>query len=138
MGRTTKFREQHDEMLSITSEIKKHLNIKQLSNDANEVRSLLSRLLGKLSVHLAMEDKSLYPSLFEHSDERVKSMAKRYSDEMGGIAGTVNTYKNQWLSSSKIQDNPSEFINQTKGLFGALAKRIERENAELYKMVDEM
>ncbi len=45
------------------SEISTHSNVDALSNDASEVRSLLSKLLGKLNVHLSMEDKTLYPKL---------------------------------------------------------------------------
>ncbi len=138
MSGTKTFRDQHDNLLKIASEISVHLNVDELLNDASEVRSLLSKLLGKLTIHLAMEDKALYPRLLEHSDERVKSMAKRFIDEMGSLGEAVNAYKNKWPSALPIQKDPSDFIDQTKGIFDALAKRIERENNELYKMVDEL
>lgn len=138
MSATKRYREQHDDMLSIASEISAHLNVDKLSNDANEVRSLLSKLLGKLGVHLAMEDKTLYPKLLDHPDESVKSMAKRFSDEMGGIGEAINAYKNAWPHPIAIQNDPSSFIEQTKGIFDALSKRIDRENNELYKIVDQL
>ncbi len=138
MSETQHFREQHDDLLKIASEISAHLNVDELSNDASEVRSLLSKLLGKLTIHLAMEDKALYPRLLEYSDERIKSMAKRFIDEMGGLGEVVKSYNNTWSSALPIQKNPSDFIVQTKGIFDALAKRIERENNELYKIVDEL
>ena len=138
MSKTKSFRDQHDDLLKIVSEISAHLNVDELSNDASEVRSLLSKLLGKLNVHLSMEDKALYPKLLEHSDERVKSMAKRFIDEMGGIGKAVKAYKDKWPSALQIQKDPSDFIEQTKGIFDALAKRIEKENNELYKAVDEL
>ncbi len=138
MSETTRFRDQHDDLLKIASEISAHLNVDELSKDASEVRSLLSKLLGKLSNHLAMEDKVLYPKLLGHSDERVKSLANRFIDEMGGIGKAVNAYKSKWPSPLHIQKDPSDFIEQTKGIFDALAKRIEKENNELYKTVDEL
>ncbi len=138
MSKTQRFRDQHDDLLKIASEISVHLNVDELSNDASEVRSLLSNLLGKLTFHLSMEDKSLYPRLLEHSDERVKSIAKRFIDEMGSLGEAVNAYKNKWPSALLIQKDPSDFIVQTKGIIDALAKRIESENNELYKIVDEL
>ncbi len=138
MSKTKSFRDQHNDLLKIASEISAHLNVDELSNDASEVRSLLSKLLGKLSVHLSMEDKVLYPKLLRHSDERVKSMAKRFIDEMGSIGQAVKAYKKKWPSALQIQKDPSDFIEQTKGIFDALVKRIERENNELYKVVDEL
>ncbi len=138
MSKTKSFRDQHDDLLKIASEISAHLNVDELTKDASEVRSLLSKLLGKLGVHLSMEDKTLYPKLLEHSDERVKSMAKRFIDEMGGIGEAVKAYKGKWSSPVQIQKDPSDFIEQTKGIFDALVKRIEKENNELYKTVDEL
>ncbi len=132
------FRDQHDELLKIATEISAYLDVDKLSGDAGEVRGLLSQLLGKLSVHLSMEDKALYPKLSEHPDERVRSMARSFMEEMGGIGEAVNEYKSKWSSSLEIQKDPGDFIEQTKSLFDALSKRIERENSELYKVVDEL
>jgi hemerythrin-like domain-containing protein len=132
------FRDQHDELLKIASDISSYLDVDRLSENAGEVSRLLSQLLGKLSVHLSMEDKALYPKLSEHPDGRVRSMARSFIAEMGGIGEAVNEYKNKWSSSLEIQKNPRDFIEQTKGIFAALAQRIERENNELYRAVDEL
>ncbi|MCP4274293.1 MAG: hypothetical protein GY781_20415 [Gammaproteobacteria bacterium] len=125
-------------MLKITTEITPHLYVEELKNDASKVRLLLSKLLGKLAIHLAMEDQSLYPQMLDHTDERVKEMARKFMDEMGGLGEAVNAYRNKWPSDLPIQEEPAEFIAQTNEIFMALANRIERENRELYKMVDEL
>ncbi len=138
MSETKIFRDQHDELLKIASEISKHLSIDVLSKDAHEVRRLLSELLGNLDVHLTMEDKALYPQLLAHSDGRVKSVAGRFVYEMGGIGETLKDYRSKWRTPAAIQKDPSDFIKQTKAILDALTKRIEKENNELYKMVDEL
>ncbi len=119
MDNTKRYRDKHDELLKIATEISSHLNVDEISNSANEVRSLLSQLLGKLNVHLAMEDKSLYPRLLDHSDERVKSTAKKFIDEMGDVGKIVNSYNDKWSNASKIEKDPNAFIEQTKGIFDA-------------------
>lgn len=138
ISHTKIFRDLHDKLLKIVSEISAHLNVDELSNDVSEVRGLLFKLFAMLSVHLTMEDKVLYPKLLKHPDERVKSMARRFIDEMGGIGEAVEEYKNKWSSDLEIQKNPGDFIEQTKGIFGALVKRIEKENNELYKTIEEL
>ncbi|MCP4297723.1 MAG: hypothetical protein GY786_19155, partial [Proteobacteria bacterium] len=80
MGATKRFRDQHNDLLLIASEISLHLKAEYLSRDASETRLLVSKLLGKLSIHLAMEDKALYPQMLEHSDDRVRSMARKFMD----------------------------------------------------------
>ena len=138
MSETKRFRDQHDELLEIASEISAHLTVDELSNNASEVRLLLSKLFGVLSVHLAMEDKALYPRLLAHSDERVEAMARKFIDEMGGIGEAVKAYKNKWSNVLEIQKGPGDFIEQTKAVFDALAKRIEKEDNELFKTIDEL
>ncbi len=83
MSATKRFRDQHDQLLEMTSRISAHLKVDELSTDASKVCSLLYVMLGKLSVHLAAEDKALYPRLLEHSDENVKALARKFVDEMG-------------------------------------------------------
>lgn len=136
MGKTDDFRATHKELLSIAKDISGMLQEGSLAKDASAVRSLLSRLAGKLQVHLSTEDRSLYPHLLNSSDANVKATAQKYMDEMGGIAAAFKEYVSKWPHALAIQKAPADFIKDTKGIFDALAKRIEREDAELYTLVD--
>jgi hemerythrin-like domain-containing protein len=135
---TKRYVEQHDELLDLANDIIIRLNFKALAEDATEVRSLLSKFLGRLTVHLAMEDRSLYPSLLEQEDESVKAMARRFVNEMGGIAEAVDEYAAMWASAVAIQDNPKVFIAHTNNIINALARRIDKENNELYKAYNDL
>jgi hemerythrin-like domain-containing protein len=133
---TKNFRDQHDDLLAVVTDITKKLDPQKLAIDAKDVRLLLSRLLGKLSVHLTMEDKSLYPRLL--ANPKSKAVAKKFMDEMGGLGKVIDTYKNKWSSARKIQEDPISFIKDTRNIFATLGKRIEKENNELYKIADEL
>ncbi len=136
MGITSNFIQQHEDMLTVAKEMSKLLDPNILGKDAQPVRSLLSKLSAKLKIHLASEDKSLYPELLNHKDENVKATAKKFMDEMGSISSVFVKYTEKWVSADAIQKNPNDFIKETEGLFSALAKRIEKENKELYPLVD--
>lgn len=138
MNPTDSFRQQHTDLLSIAGEIHKRLNVETLKKDASEVRSLLSKLAGKLSVHLAMEDNSLYPNLLKHQDASVRVIANGFIKEMGGIKDVLGGYTKKWATSTSIQNDAAAFIKDTKDLFTALAKRIEKENNDLYSLVDRL
>lgn len=138
MSFTESYRKQHKEMLDIATQISQHLKPDVLAKDAKPVRSLLSQLFGKLNIHLAMEDKALYPRLLQHDDTKVKQMANSFIKEMGGIAEAAKEYNGKWAQITKIQDSPQEFIQDTKGLFSTLAKRIQKEDNELYELVDKI
>ena len=136
MGMTSNFIQQHEDMLRIAKEMSKLLDPNILGKDAQPVRSLLSKLSAKLKIHLASEDKSLYPELLNHKDANVKTTARKFVDEMGGISAVFVKYTEKWVSADAIQKNPNDFIKETEGLFSALANRIEKENKELYPLVD--
>lgn len=138
MDRTTSYRRQHSEMLNMANQMSRLLEPVSLGKDARVVRGLLSTLAGKLSVHLSMEDKSLYPNLLKSKDIRISSLAKQYVKEMGDIKEVFGAYIRNWPGPTAIQNNPIKFIEETKGIFEALQKRIDREDTELYPMVDSM
>jgi iron-sulfur cluster repair protein YtfE (RIC family) len=138
MSRTESFRRQHKEILEIAGEISSQLNSNQLAKDASGVRKSLTTLAGKLNIHLAMEDKSLYPKLINHQDANVSTVAKKYIEEMGSLADVFGQYLKKWSLAATIQNNPVDFINETKGIFNALSKRIDKEDNELYCMFDKL
>ncbi len=134
---TEVYRTQHDSLLKITGDISEFLDVSILTQDARKVHSLLNKLAGKLNVHLAMEDNSLYPKLLEHPQENVRSVSLYYMQEMGNLANSFKSYMSVWGMSQDILDEPAEFIRQTDQMISTLKSRIERENTELYPLAEE-
>jgi hypothetical protein len=132
MGFTDKFRIQHDEILAMATEISDKV---KAGAEAPLIRKLLSNLAGKVNFHLAMEDKALYPRLMQASDAESKALASKFMADMGGLAGVFMAYNNKWQVTA-IKSDREAFANETRKVFGALAHRIARENAELYPLAD--
>ncbi len=61
MTATQRYRAQHAELFALVTRITPLLDDANLGKKAAEIRSLISSLAGKLSIHLAMEGKRLYP-----------------------------------------------------------------------------
>lgn len=137
MAYTQKFRDQHDDLLERAGEISKKLNEEALSKDASQIRDLLSGLLGKLKIHLAVEDKALYPQLKNCGNHEVAAISIQYQEEMGGIAEFVSNYSKHWPSAYAISENAKGFIDETNQLISALSTRIQKENDYLYKLADD-
>lgn len=135
MAATDNFRKQHGEMFEIVKRIEALLEPQKAAASANEVRGLLSTMMGKLTLHLAMEDNVLYPRLQNHQDPKVREMAKQFMNEMAGVKPTVEAFGRKW-TESEIRNNAAAFCAETKKLFAVLADRIKRENTQLYPMAD--
>ena len=134
MGYTDKFRAQHDEILKGAGDIS---DLLKQNGDPVVLRRMLSTLAGKVNFHLAMEDEALYPRLIAKGTDAVQKRASKFKTEMGGLAQVFTDYNNKWTVSAIRQDVGS-FATETRKVFGALAKRIERENAELYPLADQV
>jgi len=136
VSRIDDLKKAHEELLAIAGEISALLYIDTVPEKSDEISRLLSALLGKLNFHLTMEDKHLYPEFFKHEDQKVRNTAQQFVDEMGGIATVLQEYRSKWSCGIVIKRDPEAFISETKGIFEALAKRIDREDNELYPMVE--
>ena len=137
MSRLNNFKRQHREIRELADKISMILNQDLLVQDPMEVRNLLSTLSGKLMMHLAMEDQFLYPNLMESNDSQIQTTAARFSTEMGDLVKVFKDYSEKWLTPSSIKANPDTFIKDSHDIFQALLRRIEREDRELYPLVDQ-
>lgn len=135
MARTDSLRDQHKKALELVGYIQTGLNAAKLSQDATQMASYLSKLAGALNVHLAMEDKSLYPSLTSSSNPKAKSTAEKFIKEMGSIGATFGAYAKKW-NANTIKSDPNTFITETKQIISVLGDRIKREESELYPLAD--
>jgi iron-sulfur cluster repair protein YtfE (RIC family) len=134
--RTAVFRRQHEELGQSVADITALLDAKELAKGADIISGHLSILSGKLTVHLAMEDKGLYPRLVRHMNPDVRGLAQRFMSEMGNIHEVFSGYLTKWRDQVHIEKDPETFVSETRSLLSALTQRIAREDHELYPMVD--
>lgn len=98
-----------------------------------ELFELRSELAATLIAHLKSEDWALYPELFRHADAAVAATARRFSDEMGGLASAFAVYSKRWTTMT-IQSNWTGFCSESREIIDALTRRIEREESDLYPL----
>lgn len=130
------YRLQHAEIVKLVRGVQVFLAPGKLPAAAADVRLKLSELAAKTTLHLAMEDGSLYPKLMAHEDPKVRDTASRFNNEMSGITAAFETYTAKWTETA-IREDSSGFIEETAKLFVALANRIHRENTELYPLLEQ-
>jgi hypothetical protein len=136
MGETDSFRRQHEEILMLVKELLPRLDATTLRRDAAPVAAGLQRLAVMLTAHLALEDATLYPRLLTHTDTSIAATARRYQQEMGGLKTAFVNYVERWPTAPSIQEEPDGFVAQTQEIVAALLARIDRENGELYPMLE--
>lgn len=136
--RSEALREAHRDLLQLIDTMSTQLEHAKLERDASEARASLSMLAGKLTIHLAMEDKALYPRLASHSSQEVRKIGKRFADEMGGILDVFKEYLSHWPTPEAVQLDAAQFVVETREIFDALRARIAKEHNELFPKLDEI
>lgn len=138
MEKTLRFRKQHDEITKLADDLVCYLKPELLQTEAKAARLILSKLAGVLNMHLAAEDNVLYPNLLKIENEQVRTMAQKYIEEMSNLKESFGKYLKKWPSSLSLQNNPEDFIIETEQILLLLRQRIQRENNELYYIVDRL
>jgi hypothetical protein len=103
----------------------------QVRANAKTAYDLLCDLAEKVKVHLAEEDKGLYPSLLIHEDPKVKTIAWGFISGEKPLRKTFDDYHKKWLRHCDFNFS-EEFLRETREVFETLQYRIERENQVLF------
>jgi len=128
---------QHVELLRLATELDAATRAIESPVGPAQARRVCAQLAGRLRVHLAMEDEFLYPTLMDSPAAETAAQARRFADEMGGLAGVFGKYYDQWRKPQAIEVQSTQFVSETKSLISALGTRISREERELYPLVAE-
>lgn len=100
----------------------------------------IARELGALSslvqLHLAIEDRILYPSLQKGGDAQLAAMGKAYQEDMKGIAHAYISFSRKWGLAAALAKAPEDFRNEANSVLKALHARMQRENTEFYPAIE--
>jgi hypothetical protein len=124
---------QHRELVRTATQMFGWLDAKKLrTHGAVEAYRTLSSLSGILNVHLAMEDRSLYPHLVKHRDLQLRTLAQRFLNERAALRQRYDEYRASWSSASVIEGGAERFIDDTRAILGMLWTRMKMEDDVLH------
>lgn len=133
---TARFVRQHEDLSAVGKELVAHLDSTKIAHDPSTIRRLLAAFSGKLRVHAAMEQEALYPRLLANSDPAIRDKAQALLDEVGGLYELFFKHLARWSDAAAIKEDPEGFCRETMQLLHRLKVRMQRENEELYPLVD--
>lgn len=102
--------------------------------NASSISDTINKMSGVIKMHLASEDKFLYPALLASKNAHVRAITKSYMDEMGDLAKAYMEFAGAFNTPAKILEKPAGFEEKFEKIKYALHFRINREEKELYKL----
>ncbi|MDB4971220.1 MAG: hypothetical protein JWN44_6909 [Myxococcales bacterium] len=125
--------QQHKELIKSATTMFGWLDADKLrKHGAGEVFKALSTLSGILRVHVAMEDRSLYPHLVQHSDLQIRTLAQKFLHDRKAIQQHFDEYRALWPTAAAIERSPEPFIADTRLVLGVLWNRMKLEDDVLH------
>lgn len=132
-----KFHQDHASILSSVSQLRTLVQA-GVAQNAGEISKVIVKISSVIKLHLAAEDRMLYPTLLSSDDPEVVKVGKSFQAEMGGIASAYVAFSSKWNLESKVAASPDAFRREANDIFKALHQRIQRENTELYPLAEEI
>ena len=141
MSATANLRRQHDAAGVIVSDIlalEDAMDGAPSDGEAFKLTMLLAKLAGTLRIHLAQEDRHLYPSLMASAQGGAAATAREFFEEMGQLAPVLDAFVQKWRNPEAMAAQWATYRTEQDAVFGALLDRIRRENEILYPLADKV
>jgi hemerythrin-like domain-containing protein len=133
---TLRFRRQHEELQALAKELLQCLDTRTLAENPAPARRVFAAFIGKLRVHAAMEEEALYPRLLQSRDPDIAGKARELHAELGDLYAAAFALARSWENLEAIRRAPEDLCRDTISMLHRLGRRMKRENAELYPLVD--
>lgn len=132
---TRTLRAQHRVIIRQATALNGLAGVIKTRDDASQACHAIQAIDRLLVRHLTIEDEWLYPGLMSADDPGVQKQAAEAFEDMGGILQAWLQYRDGW-SVDRVFADPERFAAATRGIVGALALRVEREDDTLYPAMD--
>jgi len=135
MHLTKEFREQHKEIKLLCKHLIECSVEQHIALNASYVHKIQKDLERLLSLHLRLEDNSLYPVLRENKSQLIRETSLRLQKEFSPCADWHNTYQEKYSTQERIQSSPRAYVQDTQRIVQQIQKRIDTEEDELYVLL---
>jgi iron-sulfur cluster repair protein YtfE (RIC family) len=132
-----KFKREHVDLLTAVGTLRELVQA-GVQEHAEAIVGQLVSMSSVIKLHLAAEDRVLYPALINAADPRVAQTGQQFQQEMGDLAQAYAGFVSRWNLASKISQDPEGFRGDANNVFKALHLRVQRENRELYPLAEQL
>ena len=130
-----RFKRQHVEILQRIDGLRKLAHAGVEAN-ADSIAQQIKELGKVVTLHLAIEDRILYPAVQKAEDAQVAAMGAAYQDEMKGIANRYIRFTNQWSDAKRVAAEADAFRAAANTVLKDVYLRMQRENHEFYPAIE--
>ncbi|MGK5080003.1 hemerythrin domain-containing protein [Janthinobacterium sp. HLX7-2] len=132
-----KFKQQHLAILAAIDDLRQ-LARGGVAVQAPAIASQIIAMSGLIKLHLAVEQRYLYPAAQACGVASVAQLGRQYESEMHGIAGAYLEFAGRWNSPVRLEAAPEAFRSEANSVLHALYQRMRREDHDLYPAIESL
>jgi hemerythrin-like domain-containing protein len=129
-----KFKHQHLDILAGIDALRRLVH-GGIAANADAIAARIVAFSGLVKLHLAVEDRTLYPAL-EMGEAALARMSRLYQNEMQGIVGAYFGFAARWNTARHVAAAPEQFRTEANVVLRQLHERIRREDREFYPAIE--
>jgi iron-sulfur cluster repair protein YtfE (RIC family) len=130
-----RFKNQHVEILQGIAELRR-LAHSGIQTNAPAIAAKVAALSSVITLHLAIEDRILYPAVQNTGDAHLAGMGKAYQEDMKGIASQYIAFSRRWSQAGQVAKQPESFRDDANTVLKMVHQRMQRENVEFYPAIE--
>lgn len=130
-----RFKHQHVEILQGIAELRR-LAHAGIQSNARAIAARVAALSSVVKLHLAIEDRILYPAVQNTGNARLADMGRDYQDDMKGIASQYIAFSRRWSQADAVAAQPEAFREDANTILKTVYQRMQRENTEFYPAIE--
>lgn len=130
-----KFKHQHLDILDGISGLRQLVR-SGINGNAARIAAQIIAMSGVIKLHLAVEDRVLYPALQACVNPALARMSRLYQGEMAGIVGAYMAFAAKWNSATRVEQAPEEFRSEANSVLKVLYERMKKEDHEFYPAIE--
>src|SRR5690554_1645346 len=121
-----RFKAQHDAILEGINELRR-LSHAGVEANSTAIAQRLKELSSLVNVHLAVEDRILYPAVKSSSNPNIAKLGEAYQAEMTGIANAYIAFARRWSVPASLRNDPAGFKQAANSVLRLVYERLQKE-----------
>lgn len=130
-----RFKDQHAQIFDAIAQLRRHAQA-GIAEHADDIARLIVSMSAVIKLHLAAEDRTLYPALEAAGNRQLAHLGRQFQSEMASIAGAYNAFARRWNTAAQVRADPDGFRAQANQVLRSVFERMQREGRDFYPAVE--
>jgi iron-sulfur cluster repair protein YtfE (RIC family) len=130
-----RFKHEHRDILDQIAALRQLTHAGVEHNAAAIARGIVA-MSSTIKLHLAVEDRLLYPALQGGADPELARLGEQFQREMGAIAAAYMEFARHWNTPERVRADAAGFRADANTVLRRVYERMQRENRDFYPRIE--